>query len=35
LKKIPDSLDAPAGVALYEEEIAIADFYNHRILYFN
>jgi len=33
--EIPDSLDAPAGVALYKKEIAIADFYNHRILYFN
>ena len=28
-----DSLDAPAGVWQHEEEIVIADFYNHRILY--
>jgi len=33
--EIPDSIDAPAGVAISGEEIAIADFYNHRILYFN
>ncbi len=32
---ITDSLDAPAGVDVYKEEIAIADFYKHRILYFN
>ena len=32
---IPDSLDAPAGIDLYEKEIAIADFYNHRVLYFD
>lgn len=32
---IPDSLDAPAGVHLLGDEIAIADFYNHRILYFD
>ncbi|MGB0839439.1 MAG: NHL repeat-containing protein, partial [Chitinophagales bacterium] len=30
-----DSLDAPAGVSVLGDEIAIADFYNHRILYFN
>ncbi|NER16292.1 NHL repeat-containing protein [Spongiivirga citrea] len=28
-----DSLDAPAGVAVYRNEKAIADFYNNRILY--
>ncbi len=33
--EIQDSLDAPAGVAIYKNERAIADFYNHRILYFN
>ena len=32
---LKDSLDAPAGVWVESEEIAIADFYNHRILYFN
>ena len=32
---IKDSLDAPAGVSLWESEYAIVDFYNHRILYFN
>ncbi len=30
-----DSLDAPAGVSVYKNEIAIADFYNNRILYYN
>lgn len=30
---IKDSLDAPAGVDVRGDEIAIADFYNHRILY--
>lgn len=30
-----DSLDAPAGIDVIDKEIAIADFYNHRILYFN
>lgn len=30
-----DSLDAPAGISVLGDEIAIADFYNHRILYFN
>lgn len=33
--EIPDSLDSPAGVSLLEKEIAIADFYHHRILFFN
>ncbi len=33
--EVPDGLDAPAGVAVYNEEIAIADFYNHRIVYFD
>lgn len=32
---LKDSLDAPAGVWVNENEIAIADFYNHRILYSN
>ncbi len=32
---ITDSLDAPAGISVYKNEKAIADFYNHRILYFN
>lgn len=30
---IPDSLDAPAGVDIRGNEMAIADFYNHRVLY--
>lgn len=30
---LQDSLDAPAGVDVIGNEIAIADFYNHRILY--
>lgn len=33
--KLPDSLDAPAGVDRYKTEIALADFYHHRVLYFN
>ncbi len=33
--KVPEKLDAPAAIDFYEEEIAIADFYNHRIVYFN
>ncbi len=32
---IQDSLDAPAGVDVKGDEVAIADFYNHRILYAN
>jgi len=32
---IKDSLNAPAGVALFKKEIAIADFYNHQVHYFN
>jgi hypothetical protein len=32
---LKDSLDAPASIAVFGEERAIADFYNHRILYFN
>jgi len=32
---LSDSLDAPAAVAFFENEIAIADFYNHRLLFFN
>lgn len=30
---LTDSLDAPAGVSVYGNETAIADFYNHRVLY--
>ncbi len=30
-----DSLDAPSGISILGDEIAIADFYNHRILFFN
>ena len=30
-----DSLDAPAAISVFKNEIAIADFYNHRILYYN
>ena len=30
-----DSLDAPAGVAVYQNEKAVVDFYNNRILYGN
>ena len=30
---VKDSLDAPAGVDVQGKEMAIADFYNHRILY--
>ncbi len=30
---LTDSLDAPAGISVFEEEIAIADFYNNRILF--
>lgn len=32
---LTDSLDAPAGISSFKEEIAIADFYNNRILYTN
>lgn len=32
---LKDSLDAPAAISVFENEIAIADFYNHRILYYN
>jgi len=32
---IPLGLDAPAGIDAIGKEIAIADFYNHRILFFN
>ncbi|AGC77263.1 hypothetical protein LX97_01570 [Nonlabens dokdonensis] len=32
---INDSLDAPAGISVYKNEIAIADFYTNRILYYN
>lgn len=30
---LSDSLDAPAGISVYQTEKAIADFYNNRILY--
>ncbi|WP_424002759.1 NHL repeat-containing protein [Maribacter sp. IgM3_T14_3] len=33
--QVSDSLDAPAGVSVFENERAIADFYNNRILYFD
>ncbi len=32
---IPDSLDAPAAVSAQKDELAIADFYNNRILYYD
>lgn len=32
---VQDSLDAPASVAYYDAELAIADFYNNRILFDN
>ena len=32
---IPDSLDAPAGIHFADGNFAIADFYNHRILFGN
>lgn len=32
---LKDSLDAPAAISIYENEIAIADFYNNRVLYYN
>ncbi len=32
---VNDSLDAPAGISVYKNEWAIADFYNNRILYHN
>lgn len=31
--KLTDSLDAPAGISVWKNERAIADFYNNRILY--
>ncbi len=33
--EIQDSLDAPASISIWKEEIGIADFYHHRILYFD
>ncbi len=33
--KFSQDLDAPASVASYQSEKAIADFYNHRILFYN
>ena len=35
IMQVSDSLDAPAGVSVFENERAIADFYNNRILYFD
>lgn len=32
---VPYKLDSPASVAVYKDEVAIADFYGHRILYKN
>lgn len=32
---LKDSLDAPAGISVFNKEMAIADFYNHRVLYSN
>ncbi len=32
---LKDSLEAPAAISIVGEEIAIADFYNHRIVYFD
>ncbi len=32
---LPLRLDAPAGISVYNDEIAIADFYNNNIHYFN
>lgn len=33
--EIKDSLDAPAGISVFKTEKAIADFYHHRIVYYN
>lgn len=33
--ELTEELDAPAGVDIWKDQIAIADFYNHRILFFN
>lgn len=32
---LKDSLDAPAAISVYENEMAIADFYNNRVLYYD
>ncbi|MDP5229812.1 MAG: NHL repeat-containing protein [Cellulophaga sp.] len=32
---LKDSLDAPAAISVFQQEKAIADFYNNRILYYN
>jgi DNA-binding beta-propeller fold protein YncE len=32
---IPLELDAPAGISINNKQIALADFYNHRVLYYN
>ena len=33
--EIPYQLDAPAAIAVLDEEMAIVDFYNHRILFYD
>ena len=33
--KVGDSLDAPAGVSVWENQRAVVDFYNNRILFFD
>ena len=33
--QLNDSLDAPAGISVFKNEKAIADFYNNRILYYD
>lgn len=30
-----DTVDAPAGISVYQDQIAVADFYNNRILFYN
>lgn len=35
LMQVKDSLDAPAGVSVFGDERAIADFYNQKVHYFN
>ncbi|MEM6724622.1 MAG: NHL repeat-containing protein, partial [Bacteroidota bacterium] len=32
---VKEKMDAPAGVAVYDKELGIVDFYNHRVLFFN
>ncbi len=33
--QLKEKLDAPAAVSVFGNELAIADFYNHQVLYFN